>query len=113
METLNWHVDVSSFQFPGVQAFLLIDEVQRYGGATMGLCGSHRLKKRYALNSLREFTSTKEIGQPFVLDGHQLSIYEMCGKAGDIFIMDMCLLHTPSINTTQHLRMMATSRFFI
>lgn len=113
MEALNWHIDVSTLQFPGVQIFLLIDDVQRFGGATMALGGSHHLKKRYTLNSLRALTSTQEIGQAFVLDGHQLAIFEMCGKAGDIFIMDMRLLHTPSINSTSHLRMMATSRFFI
>jgi hypothetical protein len=36
----------------------------------------------------------------------------MSGRAGDVFLMDMRALHTPSVNSTTHMRMMATCRFF-
>ena len=47
------------------------------------------------------------------LDEYGLSIIEMSGKAGDVYLMDMRLLHTPSINATKNIRMMATARFFV
>jgi ectoine hydroxylase-related dioxygenase (phytanoyl-CoA dioxygenase family) len=34
----------------------------------------------------------------------------MCGRAGDVFLMDMRVLHTPSVNATKQPRMMATTR---
>jgi hypothetical protein len=35
----------------------------------------------------------------------------MSGRAGDVYLMDMRLLHTPSINSTNKVRMMATVRY--
>ena len=35
----------------------------------------------------------------------------MSGRAGDVFLMDMRVLHTPSVNLSSHIRMMATTRF--
>ncbi len=43
-------------------------------------------------------------------NGLGVSIMEMSGRAGDVFLMDMRLLHTPSVNSTKRMRMMATSR---
>jgi len=39
-----------------------------------------------------------------------ITLVEMSGQADDVFLMDMRLLHTPPINATDRLRMMATCR---
>jgi hypothetical protein len=42
-----------------------------------------------------------------------IHLVEMSGRAGDVFLMDMRILHTPSINATRNVRMMATTRCFL
>lgn len=113
MEVLNWHIDISAQKFQGIQVFLLIDDVQPRGGATMVLCGSHHLTQRPSLYSLRTVTSRQSPGDIFLLEQQRVTIQELYGRAGDVYLMDMRLLHSPSINSTKHLRMMATSRFFV
>ncbi|MNW05772.1 hypothetical protein D3C71_2020730 [compost metagenome] len=46
-----------------------------------------------------------------VLSASDTEIIEMSGRAGDVFLMDMRVLHTPSVNSTSRIRMMATTRF--
>jgi hypothetical protein len=115
LERLNWHVDVTARppdRLPGVQAFMLIDDVAPQGGGTLVLAGSHKAHARPgAPASLRE--ALKQIAPPALktrLEALGVSIVEMSGQAGDVYLMDMRLLHTPSINATKHLRMMATAR---
>lgn len=40
-----------------------------------------------------------------------VSLVEMAGQAGDLFLMDMRVLHTPTLNTRSQPRLMATGRF--
>lgn len=116
LENLNWHVDIAANPkgpLPGIQAFFLIDDVAPGGGATLALAGSHRVDTQGMPTSsqLREVLKT-----PGDLKGnlHQLGIeiIEMSGRAGDVFLMDLRVLHTPSVNSTKNVRMMATTRFF-
>lgn len=107
---LNWHVDMAAApgdRAPGIQAFVLIDDVAPRGGATLALAGSHRAsgpRLRELLKTSPDLeASLREMG---------LSIIEMSGRAGDVYLMDMRVLHTPSINSTKNVRMMATSRWF-
>lgn len=115
LEDLNWHVDVAASdrdRVPGVQAFFLIDDVAPRGGATLALGASHRAgDARSSLSRLREVLRSHT---NLERELHELGvqIVEMSGRAGDVFLMDMRVLHTPSINSTKHLRMMATCRFF-
>lgn len=117
LKDLNWHVDLAvdprhRDRVPGVQAFFLIDDVDRQGGGTLALAGSHRLgaagsnaaaRLRQVLRAQADLErELQELG---------VSIVEMCGRAGDVFLMDMRVLHTPSINSSKRLRMMATCRF--
>ena len=117
LEGLNWHVDVSASPrdpLPGVQAFFLIDDVAPHGGATLTLSGSHRVdtQKSGSGASLRDvLKSSANLEHDLQTLG--ISIVEMSGRAGDVFLMDMRLLHTPSINATKNVRMMATSRCFL
>ena len=114
---MNWHVDLQangSDGVPGVQVFFLIDDVVPHGGATLALEGSHKLRQaswgapsglRELLKSDADLTSRlRDIG---------VTITEMSGKAGDVYLMDMRILHTPSINDSKNFRMMATCRFLL
>ena len=117
LEGLNWHVDVTAdppTSLPGIQAFILIDEVLPRGGATLVLAGSHTAMARQPAHqpALREVLKTST-DLSTSLEGTGIHVVEMSGQAGDVFLMDMRLLHTPSINATKHIRMMATARFFL
>lgn len=116
LDRLNWHVDVAADppdRLPGIQVFVLIDDLAPRGGATLALAGSHREaagNKAQAPN-LRALLKTAD-GLEARLQERGMSILEMSGRAGDVFLMDMRLLHTPSVNATKSVRMMATARYF-
>ena len=110
---LSWHIDISPTgheHVPGIQAFILIDDVRPRGGATLALAGSHCLAGQPS-KRVREILRTSGDLQN-ELRRYDLSVVEMSGHAGDVYLMDMRLLHTPSINSTNKLRIMATVRYF-
>lgn len=130
---LNWHLDLKvpkRDELPGVQAFILIDDVQPKGGATLALAGSHRLHYRRENSSANAHAILRQhptfgdlfngcspqpeaLFKPQLVDGVEVYIVEMAGQAGDVFLMDMRTLHSPSINATKHIRMMATARLIL
>jgi len=123
LNNLNWHLDLVPPKFdqiPGVQAFILIDDVQPHGGATLALAGSHKLHhiipEKNAHDILRERAdfaqSPEKYLKPRLIEDIPIEIVEMSGKAGDVFLMDLRILHTPSINAQQRIRLMATNRYF-
>lgn len=116
LDGLNWHVDIGPAQadrLPGVQAFVLIDDVRPRGGATLAIAGSHRLKDGILPGggNIRRLLNEAQDIEP-ALRRSGLSMVEMAGAAGDVYLMDMRVLHTPSINATPSLRMMATARCY-
>lgn len=122
LNQLSWHLDLTppkADQIPGVQAFVLIDDVQPQGGATLALAGSHRLhyvsRGRGAHEILRgspEFVSTPDAFlEPQTIEGARIQIVEMAGRAGDVYLMDLRVMHSPSINARRNIRMMATNRY--
>lgn len=102
-----------------MQAFILIDDVQPQGGSTLALAGSHKLhyvsRGSNAHEILRrdsDFGSMPEkYLKPQIVAGTQIQIVEMSGRAGDVYLMDLRVLHSPSVNATKHIRMMATNRY--
>lgn len=113
---LNWHVDVAADsgrrdRIPGVQAFFLIDDVGPHGGGTLALARSHNLGADSAARLRYVLRTHDDPEHEFRKLGVRL--VEMCGRAGDIFLMDMRVLHTPSINSSNQLRMMATCRCLV
>lgn len=87
----GWHVDVATRDvIPGIQIFVLLDNVSPHGGATLAIQGSHRA---------RDLAPTAE------------RVLEMSGTAGDVYVMDMRVVHAPSINATKNARMMLTARY--
>ncbi|WP_218110262.1 phytanoyl-CoA dioxygenase family protein [Oligoflexus tunisiensis] len=88
---VGWHVDVATRDvIPGIQVFVLLDDVAPHGGGTVAIQGSHRA---------RDLAPTAE------------RVLEMSGKAGDVYLMDMRVVHAPSINATKNARMMLTARY--
>ena len=114
LENLNWHRDIAMSKtgfIPGIQVFFLLDDVAIKGGATLAVAGSHRIQNQLLL---KESVASLVKGNACVMqEGIELSIIEMAGKAGDIYLMDMRLLHTPSINASRNPRLMATARYFV
>lgn len=112
LEGLNWHVDLANRdRLPGIQAFFLIDDVAPRGGATLALAGSHRPEfRRQRAAALRELLRTTD-DLKRQLSGMDLQLIEMSGRAGDVFLMDMRVLHTPSVNAARKPRVMATCRW--
>lgn len=130
MGGLNWHLDLTPPKadiVPGVQAFVMIDELIPHGGGTLALAGSHKLhhlpeaskgglhtllRQDPVFSQLYQTTATDPAGllTSRLLHGIPLSVIEMSGSAGDVFLMDMRVLHSPSVNAAKNLRMMATSR---
>lgn len=115
LDKLNWHVDVAAdppSRLPGLQAFFLIDDVAPHGGGTLAVAGSHRPDRQRAgdvpLRALLKRSNDVE-GE---LRRAGMAVVEFSGRAGDVYLMDMRALHTPSINASRSVRMMATTRFF-
>lgn len=92
---LGWHVDVAipaKDIVPGIQVFVLLGDIAKQGGGTMVIPGSHKNRD---------------------LIPNPNTVMEMCGNAGDIYLMDMRIRHAPSINATKHARIMLTARYLI
>lgn len=130
-----WHLDVPRLPecgVPGVQIFTFLDTVAPTGGGTLVVAGSHRLLngsdrisskdvKRKLKNEpyFRDLMS-KDIGDRnrFIREvGHcgdvELQVVELCGEPGDVYFVDLRVLHTPSPNATEVPRIMLTRRYFL
>lgn len=108
---------------------MLIDHVLPHGGAALAIAGSHglpyekgvakknshqvlRQSEKFALLFGGRIDHADSYFEPQDIDGTEVFIVEMSGRAGDVYLMDMRILHSPSINTKKKMRMMITSRFF-
>lgn len=114
LQGLNWHVDITAKgqdRPPGIQAFFLLDTTAPHGGATLALAGSHRADARRTASdlSLREVLSRGGDWE-HALRELDITLVEMTGQAGDVYVMDMRLLHSPSVNAGRRMRLMATCR---
>lgn len=134
----GWHSDrprLASGQSPGVQLFAFLDVVDAHGGGTLAIAGSHHL-----LNEGRHIRPS-EFGrllraEPFFADllvadppmaspqhradllhrtgavgSVQLQIVEMTGGPGDVWLMDLRVLHAGGPNAADRPRMMLTFRY--
>ena len=134
----GWHSDrprLASGQSAGVQLFAFLDVVDARGGGTLAIAGSHHL-----LNERRPIRPS-EFGrllraEPFFADllaadpsadylqhradllhrtgavgNVQLQIVEMTGAPGDVWLMDLRMLHVGSPNAADRPRMMLTFRY--
>lgn len=128
-----WHTDLPKFaerSTPGLQAFTFLDDVEAGGGATLVVAGSHRLLNQFASLSSRGVKQRLKDEQFFEMlfdpdrsaimsldraTGHvgevDVSIVELTGGVGDVYLMDLRVLHAPAPNSLEKARLMPTCRF--
>ena len=127
-----WHVDLPRLPLrgiPGIQAFVFLEDVAPGGGGTLVVTGSQRLlNERGFLRSKQLKRALKR--EPWFRDlfgdagedrlrfmcrarlGEvEVQVVELHGKAGDVALTDLRLLHTLAPNAAAVPRMMATQRY--
>jgi hypothetical protein len=130
-----WHLDVPRLPdcgIPGVQIFTFLDTVSPGGGGTLVVAGSHRLlneSKRVSSKQLKKRLKRepyfRELMSKDFADRHrfihessrvgdvELQVVEMHGEPGDVFLMDLRILHTLAPNAARVPRIMVTQRFLL
>lgn len=131
----NWHLDLPRLAdggVPGVQIFAFLETVEPGGGGTLAVTGSHRLGntgRRISSGDLRKqlmrapyFAAlmSAQTGDRlhFLHDVGQvgdvaLQVVEMTGEAGDVYFMDLRVLHTIAPNMRSIPRLMLTQRYLL
>ena len=127
-----WHLDMprsAAIGPPGPEMFTFLNKVEPKGGGTLVLAGSHRLlndaeylcsknvKKRLKRHTyFRELTGKgdgdrsrflKEIG---TIDGVSVKVVELTGDPGDVYFVDLRILHSLGANVSNQPRMMIAQR---
>ncbi len=127
-----WHIDLPKFgeqASPGLQVFTFLDDVEPRGGATLVIAGSHLLlnhsaglsSKKLKQNLRKEhyFRSLFDPARPPIaqleeamgrVGDVELEVVELAGRIGDVYLMDLRVLHTPASNCSDKARMMLTCR---
>lgn len=128
-----WHIDMPKIgeqASPGLQAFTFLDDVDPKGGATLVIAGSHRLLNNSADLSSKElkrhlreedyFKPLFDPNRPTIVHPEEalgrvgdveLKVLELSGRVGDVYLMDLRVLHTPAQNCSDKARLMLTCRF--
>ena len=132
----SWHLDLPRLAksgLPGVQIFAILDDVEPEGGGTLAVTGSHRLLNddgRISSSDLRkrlkrepyfaELMSDKPIDrlrlmrEPGRIGDVEVSVVEMTGEAGDVYFMDLRMLHNIAPNARHRSRaLMLTQRYVL
>ena len=129
----TWHLDMPMIEnkgLPGVQMFTFLTEVKPGGGGTLVVAGSHLqldaldnfkskavrsvLKQEAFFRNLwsKEFPSRLSLMEETQTDrGGSVQVVEMHGKPGDVYLMDLRILHTVAPNSLDSPRIMMTQRF--
>ena len=130
-----WHVDLPRLPNrgvpPGVQLFACLDSVAPKGGGTVVVAGSHRLldddpwigpsmkhaKRLRKLPYFRELMSEdvtnrdRFMNESCHVGAVELQVIELHGEPGDVFLVNMRVLHTIAPNASRVPRIMVTQRF--
>lgn len=131
----SWHLDLPRLAesgLPGVQIFAILDDVEPEGGGTLAVTGSHRLLNddgRISSSDLRkrlkrdpyfaELMANKPsdrlrlLREPSRVGDVEVSVVEMSGAAGDVYFMDLRLLHNVAPNARSKPRLMLTQRYLL
>ncbi len=135
LPTSMWHVDVprlGGFECPGVQMFTFVDEVMPGAGGTVVIAGSHRyandagrlpsrLVKKHLKRAHPKFKALMggkvvdagEYMDAPIQDGlNEFQVVELTGQPGDVYFMDIRLLHSLAPNASEVPRFMLTQRYF-
>jgi hypothetical protein len=118
---------------PGVQVFTFIDRVEQGGAGTVVAAGSHhylndqglvksKVVKKQLIKShpwfkglfRRDGSDRRRYLDTPTSDGKvALQVVELTGEPGDVWLMDLRVLHSLSPNTSGRARLMATQRYFL
>lgn len=127
----GWHADfprLASGRRPGLQLFACLDTVEPRGGGTLVVAGSHLLLNEGRVIKTKEITRLlrrEAFFQALFSDGPErphlnhpgktgdvtLELVELTGAPGDVYLMDLRVLHAATPNASAHPRIMATHRF--
>lgn len=130
----QWHADgmrLKSGESPGVQLFVMLDDVAPGGGGTMAVAGSHRLLndgRNLKTAQIRDelvrepffrdlYADERAPGRAELLDRRgrvgdvEVALVEMTGAAGDVWVIDLRVLHSAAPNAAATPRLMVTNRF--
>ena len=129
----GWHVDtprLASGRRPGVQLFTFLDRVEPAGGGTLVVAGSHwlfnegrvihaeDLRRRLGQEDFFRVLFADDAGDRAPLLDHtgvvgdaSLEVVELTGAPGDVYLIDLRLVHTAAPNAHERPRLMATHRF--
>ena len=128
-----WHVDIprlGEVGCPGVQMFTFIDKVESEGGATLTVAGSHhyvndqgKVRSKRVLQELRRVPwfkdlfkepQSRQLLDSVSQDGDiELQLVELTGEPGDVYLMDLRVIHTLGPNTRMRPRLMASQRYYL
>lgn len=139
----NWHQDMPRLaenEIPGVQIFAFLERVDKGGGGTLAVTGSHRLHNdgvRISSTDLRkklrqypyfaELMSNSAgastdanaedrlhfVRQSGKVGDVEVRVVEMTGEPGDVYFMDLRVLHTIAPNALRIPRIMLTHRYLL
>lgn len=132
---MSWHLDaprLPDWGTPGVQIFTFLDTVAPTGGGTLVVSGSHhllngserisskevkrRLKREpYFRDLLSDSTTDRErlLHESGFCEDIELQVVELSGEPGDVYFVDLRVLHAGAPNATSTPRVMLTRRFFL
>lgn len=130
-----WHVDLPRYPeatIAGVQVFTFLDQVKARCGGTLAVSGSHTLlnegeflRSKQIARQLRDINFFKQlmtnesidrsqlINEVEQVNGVDLQVYELAGNPGDVYFMDMRMVHTIGPNAGAIPRAMLTQRFVL
>lgn len=133
--TKSWHLDcprLSSGEIPGIQAFTFLETVTHGGAGTLAVMGSHRLlnnqgflRSKQVLQQLKQETYFRNLMSKYYegrqrfmhesgyIDDVELQVIEMIGEPGDVFLMDLRILHVGAPNALSIPRIMLTQRYLL
>jgi hypothetical protein len=131
----HWHVDFPRLPVsgtPGVQIFAILERVESGGGGTLAVMGSHRLvnegvrissadlrkklkRERYFSELMSNETGDRMhfLNETSHVGNIELKVAEMTGEPGDVYFMDLRVLHTIAPNKLQVPRIMLTQRYLL
>lgn len=130
-----WHVDAPRLGrsgSPGVQMFTFVNRVLPGGGATVVAAGSHRYVNDQGFVKSKDVKQVLKDANPWFAglfnpagaepaeyldkateDGDgELQVVELHGEPGDVYLMDLRVLHSLAPNVQSEPRLMVTQRYY-
>ena len=131
----SWHLDsvrLADGSIPGVQVFTFLDTVTADCAPTLAITGSHRLlndqgtlRSKDVVQQLKQEPYFSELMNKNTPDRNRfldesdrvgevdVQVVPMVGEPGDIYLMDLRVVHAASVNASPVPRIMLTQRFFL